>query len=790
MIHIYIKGQEVVIGRNITMTVELNNALFANPDVEGDVSFTFTLPVKGNERLLGFPNMPQCAGTKKLPCTIYCNSNFSWNGQLVVQKASHNTLSAALIINPYPDGFGKRSLNKNEDDEIVISSSMQTHDTAWAHFLAASIHDPDLKFAPFFNTDGYGSDNDSWGYWNGYARRKVVNELFFDGNGNLIESDGLPFSMTNNRSFNVREADGTNEETGETVWKTYIETNQLAFCPQIRISRIFNIWCRNAGYAFINHLGDDLNKTFTQSQRSLDATQSQFGIEPGLTITSHNGQTEMPYVHDGAVWPPYSGWWEFYMECDYSMVKFQIQNPIEASNPADTIAKLRWPIKIFLYMGSCNANELGNGQCENGSILYETEINNTGSTIYFKNDKIRITTADEGLKYAMVAQYQYYEREGYGGGYYSEYEYKYTLWQHVSDIDMNIAFRFISPDQKQAGFNIFRNRFRIAETLPDVTNSAFLKTMTEAMGLCYFVSGKTKKVEIVPYAMLRNAGSINLTDWELTRETDVQPPEETLQSYRLKPLKDEEYNEELRLADTDGNNLPDAYANHEHLTLLTKTNTLYRASMQEHEDMNWVEAWEEYSGNPDKLEIGSGEEQNREPGVRIPHQRFVGSGRVHPGTDTDTGETPQLMVADFTICSDLYNTEEKPSEIILTQYRGLRKREYNSQYGHNIWNEVMLPVWNGEFSLTAKGENSLGEKYVKPVLELANHKTITYKLRLPTGMMQPVEDLLRPSDLPPERQTRFIVIRNVKTVPKKITFQIDNDRDDTVLCQIEAVKVY
>ncbi len=107
-----------------------------------------------------------------------------------------------------------------------------------------------------------------------------------------------------------------------------------------------------------------------------------------------------------------------------------------------------------------------------------------------------------------------------------------------------------------------------------------------------------------------------------------------------------------------------------------------------------------------------------------------------------------------------------------------------------MWNEVMLPVWNKEFSLTAKGENSLGEKYVKPVLELANHKTITYKLRLPANMMQPVEDLLRPSELPPDRQTRFIVIRNVKTVPKKITFQIDNSIDDTVLCKIEAMKVY
>ena len=315
--------------------------------------------------------------------------------------------------------------------------------------------------------------------------------------------------------------------------------------------------------------------------------------------------------------------------------------------------------------------------------------------------------------------------------------------------------------------------------------------MIETLGLCYFISGKTKRIEIVPYAMLHEAGSLDLTEYELTRETETETPEETLRTFRLKPMKDESYNENLRAPDVRGNHLPDAYSNHERLVLLTKTNTLYRAAVQEHEDLNWVEGWEEHSGNPDRLEVGGGEKENREPSVCIPHQRFVGGGRVHPETDTATGETPQLMVADFTISSDIYNISEKPSDLILTQYRGLRKRAYNSTInGGYVWNEVMLPVWNGEFSLTAKGENSLGEKYVKPVLELANHKTITYKLRLPANMMQPVEDLLRPSDLPPERQTRFIVIRNVKTVPKKITFQIDNSIDDTVLCQIEAVKVY
>jgi len=177
--------------------------------------------------------------------------------------------------------------------------------------------------------------------------------------------------------------------------------------------------------------------------------------------------------------------------------------------------------------------------------------------------------------------------------------------------------------------------------------------------------------------------------------------------------------------------------------------------------------------------------------VAIPHQRLFSMSRRHPDTDIATGEVPQLMVADFNISSDIYNPTDKPSQIILTQYRGLRRRSWEAATDHRTpANEVMLPVWADGFSLTAKGTNSLGEKYVKPVLELLGHRKVTYKFRIPHIMIPTVENLLRPSISKPERQTRFLIVRNTKTVPQRISFQIDNDQDDTVLCQIEAVKVY
>lgn len=777
MIRILVQGHSLVLYRNTTMTVEINNALFASPNIEGDISFSFTLPVEGNEQILDFAHLPQTDKVNKLPCSVYCNSSQNWTGELIVQKTTRDSITAALIINPYPENFASKSLSENDHGEIVISEHIETHDTAWENFLAASVSDPDVKFAPFFNQEGYGSENEHYGYWNGNARNRVVNALFYTASGDLMDSLH-PFSKAHNQQLDVSVADSVNE-AGEPTYKKYTEINQLAFCPQIRIARILEIWCRNAGYKFIDHLGADLSQTFLQSQKSLDGTVAQYDSETTDRISGYaNG-----YASDIHGWQWYfnlmpgagseenisnasisineTGWWKFRITADFSSISRQIQCYTEVGYRA----------MLVIYQGD--------------EIIYQNYVGKIDRDTYFKVNLEWKQYVNESWT-ASPFRIAIYFRNGQGVSRY----FIDSINLENPEILMTFDAWKISADQNQTGFNIFRSKFRIPEMLPEVTNASFLKTMLETMGLCFFVSGKQKTVELVPYTMLGNAKSLDLTAHELTRETETETPEETMRTFRLSPLKDEEYNEDLRLDDAEVA-LPDPYANHEHYALRTKTNTLYRATKQEHETFDWVEGWEEYSGNPDKLETGNGKEESREPAVKIPHQRLFSTGRRNPDTDILTGETPQLMVADITISSDLYNTSDKPSDIILTQYRGFRQRGYaTSVQLPEIMNEVMLPVWADGFALKAKGENSLGEKYVKPVLELLGHKTVTYKFRLPSMMMQAVEDLLRPSEREPSMQTRFLIVRNVKTVPKRITFQIDNDIDDTVLCQIEAVKVY
>lgn len=771
MIRIKVDGKYLALQRNTSLTVELNNALFGSPDIEGDISFPFTLPVEGNEIIFEFAHLSQCNDHKSLPCVVYCDGGFSWNGRMIAQKTSYNTITAALVINPYPEGFAGRGLTANEDGDIVISESKEMHDAAWEGFIKASVNDPDVKFAPFFNTDGYGSANDNWGIWHGNSRRKIVNALFFTPAGVLINSDGFPFSKAHCEMVTLSSAEDS---------APIYEMNQLAFCPQVRIARVMELWCRNAGYKFINHLGDDLNGTFLQSQKSLDGTAAQFEVS-GIVIGAEtynilNTGEDWHYLlneigdtghvtTDGDIKPTQTGWWELQLEPMFENVQasYILFQQGQAAG---------WPysdeIQEFGYMMAVYSGNVNLQQISNENTMFMWKYNGSGRIIkMFVTDDLLVS----GFRLVM-----FYKKK-YGNDY--KYQAANLMW--------SLSLHHISEDGEVTGFNIFRSKFRIPEVLPSVSNASFLKTMMETMGLCYFVSGKLKSIEMVPYAMLKQAASIDLTAYELTRETETDYPEETMRTFRLAPLKDETYNEDLRLPDTEME-LPDAYFNHEHLILRTKTNTLYRATKLESETQNWTEHWEEHSGNPDRLKLGSGKEERREPGVKIPHQRLWANKRPRSDLDVMTNEVPQMMVADVTISSDLYNPSDTPSDIILTQYRGFRERTYEGA-GH-VKNEVMLPVWNNEFSLTANGANSIGEKYVKPVLDLIGHRKVTYKFRLPTSMMQAVEDLLRPSELEPSMQTRFLIVRNVKTVPKKITFQIDNDRDDTVLCQIEAVKVY
>lgn len=823
MIEIFVNGKPLTLYSDTTINIEMNNALFASPDIEGDYTYSFELPVKGNEIALDFAHLPWRNRRYNVNCVMILGGILNIKGKMLLQKAGENSVTAVVVATPYPEGFGKRNLTKNSDDEIVIAHKLATHKNEWRQFLKDSMSpEADIKFAPFFNDDGYGSENEDFGNWNGHKVLATVNPVFTNGQGNLLQISYPMLARTECERFALKDDDEQSTQ--------YWERNQLAMCPQIRLSRLLEIWCKNAGYRFRGNLGEDLNNTFIQSTRSLDGTSAQYeeetvefvahcnklinqGSEEGVKMGKWylvGESANTGYVEHGSALLN-SGWWTI-------EVKASLGQPSDISDTLSTkwaqwvllagafmlgggsipvpgadltaliVAQLgsdyyefsKAEIHFVIYKGNHTPAQLED-EAEGDVLKHLTFPAASGIDLDFATN-ILVTDSFAGIHLNFTTYVK-------TGGNRNNEDIRYALVDQ-GKID-RMRFRRRSGDPKPAGLNIWRKSFNIPEMCPEMTNSSLLKTCIDAFGLCYFPSKSKGEAEFVPYAAIRNAKAIDLTDYELLDETEITEPEKPSRTFKLKPLKEESYSEKLRLDDTDSE-LPEAIDNTGRSILMLSRNTLYKSVAAECADEAWKPDWEELSGNPDKLKV-TGEdagEENVEPTVAIPHQRWWLN-------DRKFGKEYQHAVADFTIGSDMYNPDERSSELILTQYRGQETIDHERQriQGVAAWeaftsvHEVMLPVYGRSFSLTAKGENSLGEKYIRPVLELKNHTQLSYKLRVPYAMMPVIDNLLRPQEENPQNQTRFIVIRNVRSIPQKITFQIDNDDiSGTVLCQIESVR--
>jgi hypothetical protein len=770
MIHILINGKELVLRKNTTVSIELNNALMSEEEIDGDITYSFTLPSQGNEEVLGFPNLDMSDYSAEFDCLFSIDGASSIAGRLLVQKASYNELTAAIIITPYPKGFADRNLRHNDTSIIdifdygwliagitpathalVLTQSFVVHNSLYKAFLEKTTEEnSDIKFAPFFNDTGYGDANKNFGFWNGSSHAKIVNRLFFNNNGKVVmECDNPYFTRLFSKIFHLSDSNDSN----------YVEMNQVCLCPQIRLGRVLEEWCSNAGYQFINHLGDDLKNIFIQSTKAIDGTAAQY--QDGMYNKTLSLTRWTQFVL------PEAGWYKF-----------------DFGNTLDSIIGFTSNLKFIAIessnagSGNDNAFDVSNDNGTDIVCLVQPAVASNGHLI--KNVYISKDYTGIGLR-MMVGVYIHQT------GHWTYYNSGTTY--------LPVSIRQLSRSDEQGGLNIYRRSFSLAELMPDVTNAEFLKTCMETLGLCYFVSRTKRVIEIVPFSLIKDCNTIDLTDYVLVRETETSNPEDKNIVFRLPPLKDDSFDASKRLPDGE-NYQPDPYEYPEKCVLVERTNTIYVSETVEEENAigGWIQKWNECCGNPDRLESGKGAEENHEPTVKIPHQRYV--------SEITEAEFPhiqqQLPVASFTISSDLYNKNENSSDIILMQYRGLKKwgkAVHPSGYNY-FWQECMLPVYKDEFALRAqKGRwvarnKTLGEDYAMPALELSGHKTLTYKLRLPKSKIQEVENLLRPSDLPPAMQTRFIIINNVKTVPKRIVMQIENDNCPDVLCEIEAVRLY
>ncbi len=333
----------------------------------------------------------------------------------------------------------------------------------------------------------------------------------------------------------------------------------------------------------------------------------------------------------------------------------------------------------------------------------------------------------------------------------------------------------------EAGLNIFASKFKWADLMPKVSVSSFLVTMMRTLGLCYFADHKSHQIELLSLPEMMKARSLDLSGYVLTRETELSMPEPKEYGVSLDTAVSEEVKAtDEYIADVDNfGQLPDPSKCLNKKAFVRSLNSYFAAVQVEDKVENWRVEWKLCGGNTRKVTVGSGEESEKKLDAVIPCMENRLFNVVRDGVHIANMNIP------FRVQSSIYPAEETLGKVILMYYRGAVKYPSHERPGA-VWFEDMRPVVPGEFSLTTTGENSLGEKYIKPWMKLNyTAKTITYKLRVPVLKALEIMQLIQPQDVLPANQVRFVMVDNVKSVPKKISFEA-SATSDWLLCEIEA----
>lgn len=774
-IRIIVNGMDLVLRGDTTLSMELNNALFAEDAIEGDVVYQFAVPVQGNEVTLGMSHLPYVRNSRRFDCRVLIGGVNMISGRLVVQDVTATDFEVAVLFNPYPDGFGDKMLSSCESEEVVICEDRRQHQTKWKDFLKESLAEgSDVKFAPFINEEAYGDDNAGFGLYLGASKEKMVNRLFFTEN-----YDGTPRVVT------IRARDPyVNLFCERKVWTegdtTLTEKNQFCFCPQVRVRKALELLAGESGYQLVDHIAGEAKRAFLQSPMALDGNAFQYKVNnvrmrawcgnddrySARYVGCCNDDDMLVEGEDGGVIFPYSG--TYLVEIDAMFfsaynggLAFMVVRSEDKSAPA------REDAVFFKDLGIRVENQRNKDYTCEGKKPYKVHT----------TFEVTIPSTDAGeLMFVGLYNLQEFGKKPYK---YGRIRYSMTNSSYMNTGAMLTVESLSLKDE--AGLNIFARKFKWADLMPKVSVSSFLITMMRTLGLCYFVDNKSRQVELLSLPEMMKAGSLDLSGFVLTRETELAMPEMKEYGVSLDTAVSEDMKAtDEHIADVDNFwQLPDPSKNLNKKAFVRSLNSYFAAVQVEDKVENWRVEWKLCGGNTRKVTVGSGEESEKKLDAVIPCMENRLFNVVRKGVHIANMNIP------FRVQSNIYPAEETSEKVILVYYRGAVKYPSPERPGA-VWMEDMRPVVPGEFSLTTTGENSLGEKYIKPWMKLNyTARTVTYKLRVPVLKALEIMRLIQPQRELPANQVRFVMVDNVKSVPKKISFEA-SVTSDMLLCEIEA----
>lgn len=288
MITIKVGGKTLYIPKDTALVLESTNNAFGNEGYYDDIVWTFEIPAKPNQAVLGAVQYIYTGGRKRYNCELAVDGVPISRGVLYVQTATdEKRLNCGIVTNSFGVGFGNRMLKDNDyGDNIKISNSEANHQFGWISFLQASLAPESIYKFFLFADESFYSDNEDFGYHldnisgligknNTEQFCKYVNRLFFDANGNIIQN---PDRDSNNAL--VRQ--------GVRVFNTNHsgKRNGYCFAPALRLDWLVRMVVKNAGLTPIGSFfaNKQIHRLFSQSLNAMDGDVFQYGVKTWLHI--------------------------------------------------------------------------------------------------------------------------------------------------------------------------------------------------------------------------------------------------------------------------------------------------------------------------------------------------------------------------------------------------------------------------------------------------------------------------------------------------------------------------
>ena len=341
--------------------------------------------------------------------------------------------------------------------------------------------------------------------------------------------------------------------------------------------------------------------------------------------------------------------------------------------------------------------------------------------------------------------------------------------------------------------NVFSKELNLKQHVPNLSNGEFLKELCKFFGLNMYAGGFSRRVQLSFFADVFSAGELDITEYvvgmtKLNYETHnyhvkVQP---VLGVMEVNPQKDAGVftdREELPLPQTKKGKF--AFVRNEN----SWRHSANREEDEESSTNSTVYNWIHDKGNNFALEVGDAEQKEEEvkSAIRVPNMRWTDT----KATAKYLNEVPQSGCS--AMMQDEYTGE---FDFIIQQYRGRRllplQKTGDVQEGYiedanPTWYNADGTVDTTALNLTATGEQSVGEMWLKPYYEfMATKEDFEFIVRVPARVFLELYNLMQPQDKPERQQVRWVAFRSQRYLPIRISYQFG--KADTVIATITCAR--